>query len=390
MTFRPEWDGLEMFAARPFPAVPPFDGTRLERRVRKSPWPKLAIVLAIATLAAAHWYVPRSNKNIHNLIYHLDFLPLVSAGMLYGWRGAGVAALLAATVQGPVTWMLWRHDVVYAVDQVGETAVFSAAGLIVGAFAARERRHREKIEQTTAELERVYTELRENLDKLRKAERMAAVAQLSASLAHEIRNPLASISGAAGILKRGHGTKENVDDCLEIIDLESQRLNKLLANFLTFARPRAPRFQPTDVEAVIDSVIALAAHNPAAAGIRFEKRVEAGLPEIQCDPEQMKQVLLNLAINAMEATVKGRVTLTASARNGTATLTVVDEGAGFAPDQRDRIFDPFFTTKEHGTGLGLAIAAKIVEQHGGVLRAESAPVRGVAMVVELPVERKPA
>ena len=126
----------------------------------------------------------------------------------------------------------------YTMDQVSETLVFGVAGVIVGLFVDRERGQRTKLEHTTRELERVYTELRENLDRLRKAERMFAVGQLSASLAHEIRNPLASISGATGILKRGHGNPESISDCVEIIHKESQRLNKLLTN-LARVRPAA-------------------------------------------------------------------------------------------------------------------------------------------------------
>jgi signal transduction histidine kinase len=275
-------------------------------------------------------------------------------------------------------------------DQVGEMLVFGVAGVIVGLFVDRERGQRIKLERTKSELEQVYTELRENLDRLRKAERMFTVAQLSASLAHEIRNPLASISGAAGILKRGHGNPQNIRECVEIIDKESQRLSKLLTNFLDFARPRAPRFQRTDLGAVIDSVIALADHSPGAAAIQFKKEIQPDLPEVECDSEQLKQVLLNLVINAIQATGNGEVRLCAHARNGTATVSVQDQGHGIPADQQDQIFEPFFTTKEHGTGLGLAIAAKIVEQHGGLLKAESTPGRGLTMMLELPLERKQA
>ena len=109
-------------------------------------------------------------------------------------------------------------------------------------WQARSGRHRAELEETTRELAQVNQELRDNLERLAKAERMYAVAQLSASLAHEIRNPLASISGAAGILKRGNASTQNVQECLEVIEKESTRLNKLLANFLNFARPRAPDF----------------------------------------------------------------------------------------------------------------------------------------------------
>jgi signal transduction histidine kinase len=245
-----------------------------------------------------------------------------------------------------------------------------------------------ELEQATQELAKVNQELQQNLERLAKAERMYAVAQLSASLAHEIRNPLASISGAAGILRRGNASTANIQECFEIIEKESQRLDKLLANFLSFARPRAPRFQPTDLVALIDSTVALARHSGEAEGIEFRRTIEGVLPEIQCDSEQLKQVLFNLLINAVHATRKGRVDLRASARDGVAFITVRDEGTGIPKDQENRIFEPFFTTKSNGSGLGLAIASKIVEQHGGTLTAQNAPGKGLTMILQLPVTRE--
>lgn len=351
---------------------------------------KLIIVAGIALLAMVHWYIPAHDKQIHNLLYHLTFLPIVSAGMFFGWRNATAATALTIVMLAPQIVLLWGREPVYAADQVGETLVFGLAGIIVGQFADRERKQRVKLEQTKTELERVYMELRENLDRLKKAERMSTVAELSASLAHEIRNPLAGISGAAGILKRGHANLENTRDCVEIIDKESQRLNKLLTNFLEFARPRAPRFQRTDLVAVLDSVITLAGHSPGTNVIEIRREIDGELPELECDSEQLKQVLLNLIINGMQATGNGVVRLRASSIKGSVRIAVEDQGEGIPAAQQHRIFEPFFTTKENGTGLGLAIASKIVEQHGGVLKAESTPGKGVTMIVELPIVRKQA
>src|SRR5262249_30427367 len=153
------------------------------------------------------------------------------------------------------------------------------------------RSHSAQLERTSRELAKVYGELRENIDRLKMAERLSAVAELSASLAHEIRNPLAGISGAAGILKRGTASGRNMSECVEIIEKESHRLNKLLTGFLDFARPRPLRLQPTDLAAVFDSVVAVASHAPEAARIQFEYEVPERFPEIECDSEQLKQVL---------------------------------------------------------------------------------------------------
>ncbi|MCC6856948.1 MAG: hypothetical protein IT158_00230 [Bryobacterales bacterium] len=357
-------------------------------RLRASRWRETLLTLGILLLAAAHWLAPRAGKLYHNIIYHLDFIPIVAAGMLFGWRGGVLAGLSVAALQIPLIWMVWRNDAAYLTDQLGEMAVDGMAGVAVGLLADRSRRQRANLEATKQELEKVNTELQQNIEQLRRAERMYAVAQLSASLAHEIRNPLAGISGAAGILKRGQAGAENMRECLEIIERESQRLKKLLTSFLEFARPRVPRFQPTDLSAVIDSVIALACHSPGNAAVRFRREIEETLPEVECDSEQLKQVLLNLVINAIQAG-GGAVEMRAFARDGAAYVSVRDHGGGIPPEHQERIFEPFFTTKENGTGLGLAVASKIVEQHGGELLSENQPGRGLTMTVKLPIRRSP-
>jgi signal transduction histidine kinase len=346
------------------------------------------IGLVIVVLAALPWFVPYSEIQAHNILHHLNFLPLMVAGMLFGWNGAIIGTLFTLMVHFPHVYRNWSFAPVDTRDQIVEILIFGAAGVIAGFLSDRERRQRANVEKTKRELEHVHQELQQNIERLKKAERLYAAGQLSASLAHEIRNPLASISGAAGILKRGHASGQNVKDCLEIIEKETQRLNKLLTAFLDFARPRAPRFQATDLVSVIDSVTSLLSHSSEFETIHLRREVMSPLPEIECDPEQLKQVLLNLLINAAEASpANGTVWIFARRERDRITISVRDEGPGIAFDQRERIFDPFFTTKENGTGLGLAIASMIVEQHGGLLDVEQNTSEGMTFRLELPARR---
>ena len=203
---------------------------------------------------------------------------------------------------------------------------------------------------------------------MKKAERLSAAGRLAASLAHEIRNPLASISGAAGILQRGTAPAEFLDDSLEIIQKESQRLNTLLTGFLNFARPRSLRLQPTDLDDLLASVLSLAAHAAQARRIHFQYDHSAAGLEIACDPEQLKQVLLNLIINAIDASPEdSMIELTTEKGTESVSIYVTDRGSGISDEAADHIFDPFFTTKPTGTGLGLAISSMIIGQHGGSL-----------------------
>src|ERR1700735_3730896 len=203
----------------------------------------LLIVILVVALAVFNWMAPAHHVILHNVLHHLNILPFMLAGMFFGWRGALKTILLLATLlQGPSIYRHWFQEPLDAQDQVVEISTFGLAAVIAGLLADRERTQRKRVEATKVELEHVHTELQQNIDHLKKTERLTAAGQLSASLAHENRNPLASISGAAGILARGQVSGEGRAECLEILTKESQRLNKLLTNFLDFARPRLPRF----------------------------------------------------------------------------------------------------------------------------------------------------
>lgn len=347
----------------------------------------LGVGAAIASLAALHWAVPNSYLYVHSFLQHLNFLPIVLAGLLFGWQGAVLSTVAALGMQGPHIWLSWGPFSFYATDVLLELPVFGLAGVITGHLAERERRQKTNLERTKRELEQVYHELQQNFERLKRAERLYAAGQLSAGMAHEIRNPLASITGAVGILKRGHGSIENCRECLDIIEKETQRLNRLLTSFLDFARPRAPKFQLVRLEDVFESVISLAHHAAGATTVELRKAIDQPLPEVRCDAEQIKQVLLNLIINSIQAAGgPGVVELRARQVDEYIRISVHDEGCGIPQQELDRMFDPFFTTKENGTGLGLAVAAKIIEQHGGTLAGANNPDRGMTFTVDLPLK----
>jgi two-component system sensor histidine kinase PilS (NtrC family) len=232
------------------------------------------------------------------------------------------------------------------------------------------------------------TEVREMEERMRKADRLAAIGELSAGIAHEIRNPLASISGSIEILYNELELSGDDKHLMELIMKESDRLNKIINDFLEFARLRRPKRRPVAIARCLDEVAALLANNPAArAGI--EIRVVHGDDElvVETDEEQMKQVMVNLAINACEAmSGGGRLVIeTRRTSDGQARITVRDEGPGIGGEARERLFEPFFTTKEGGTGLGLAIANKIVESHGGRIEARNREEGGAEFSVVIPL-----
>lgn len=340
----------------------------------------------ILLISSLHLAIPLSDLHWHNLFQHLYYLPIVVTALSFGWRGGLAAALLAGLSNLPHNVLSLKVLPNYAIDQLLDIPIFCAAGVLTGVLAERGRKHRADLERTTERLTEVYQELQNNFEQMKRSERLFALGQLSAGLAHEIRNPLASIAGAAGILQRNSNLEPKNMECLEIISKECQRLNRLVSNFLEFARPRVPHYQKIDIVPVLESVLELARHAPGNQPIELRKNVQPQLPAVESDPELLKQVLLNLVMNAIQAMpAGGEVVMSAAQHHERILIQVKDAGSGIKSENLDRIFDPFFTTKDDGSGLGLSVAHQIVEQHGGMLTAAANPDRGMTFTVSLPL-----
>jgi two-component system sensor histidine kinase PilS (NtrC family) len=231
------------------------------------------------------------------------------------------------------------------------------------------------------------TEVHEMRERVRKADRLAAVGELSAGIAHELRNPLASISGSIEMLYHELALDGENKRLMELIMRESDRLDRIISDFLEFARLRTPRRIPSKLGRCIDDVVTLVKQNAEKSeGITIRTVFDPVLPDVWMDDEQMRQVFMNLAVNACEAMEnKGTLEIDA-ARAGEQKVRIAfkDSGPGIEPDGLERMFEPFFTTKDGGTGLGLAMANKIVTAHGGSIEFRNAE-RGAEFTIVLPV-----
>jgi signal transduction histidine kinase len=220
---------------------------------------------------------------------------------------------------------------------------------------------------------------------VRRSDRLAALGQLSAGLAHELRNPLGSIKGSADLLARSASRNDATlaKELAEIISAEVDRTNSLVTRFLDFARPLEPKREMTDVTQVIDRAV-------KRAHTEVIRDYSESLPPIPIDPELMEQVFLNLITNAAEASAPGApIIVRTNESGGQAEVAVVDRGCGIPPDRIDTIFNPFVTTKQTGVGLGLAIVSKIVDGHGGKMSVESKPGDGSTFRIRLPLTASP-
>lgn len=349
------------------------------------------IVAAGVSIAVLHHITPHSSLLWHNVFQWLYYLPVVYAATSFGlWGGVGAAAL-GALGYIPHCLEAAEHNPDFVPVQFAEIAVLFLVSAVTGMLADREHEQRDELQKATDELQRLNRELQTSFEHLKRADRMAAIGQLSASLAHEIRNPLASIRGALEVLDQPQTSEDLRREFRGIIQKECSRLEQLLANLLDFARLRPPEYRDMDVSQQLDSIIALLTHAATKSRVRLRKDVPPGLPSVECDPEQIRQVIVNLTLNAIQAMPEGGDVVLSARPEGTHVLIQVrDQGHGVAAEHLDKIFDPFFTTKEGGTGLGLAVAHKIVMQHEGTLSPLRNEDRGMTFSLLLPYERKRA
>lgn len=225
---------------------------------------------------------------------------------------------------------------------------------------------------------------------VQRTERLAAVGEMAAGLAHEVRNPLMSIRGFAQLLQE-ENTNCKQQDYLDIIVRETERMNHLIEQLLYYARPVVNRIEPVQINAIVENVMKLMESQLRPKNIRAVFALDPMLPLVRCDAEQLKQVLLNLLINAIQAIDElGTIKISSlyHANNEYVELLIEDSGRGISPEFLERIFDPFFTTKEQGTGLGLSVAFRLMEAWGGSIRVTSAVGAGSVFVLKFPVNPK--
>jgi signal transduction histidine kinase len=281
-----------------------------------------------------------------------------------------------------------------------EIPIFLAVGGLTGLIVDRQAQYRRGLERQAETLERSHRELKEQtrllLEKevqLRRADRLSALGQLSAGLAHEIRNPLGSIKGAVEILADDYPAGHSKAEFYAILVKEVERLNEVLTNFLNFARPVTPRLAPLDIPTVLAQLEGLVSGQARGHRVQIFTSYHAGPSRVMADETLVKQAFLNIMLNAIEAMPEGGdLTISTRLSGGRTTerpdwVEVVfdDTGPGIAEGDLGRIFDPFFTTKKDGTGLGLAITHRIIENHHGTIRVMSQRGKGTTFVVSLPL-----
>jgi two-component system sensor histidine kinase HydH len=252
-------------------------------------------------------------------------------------------------------------------------AMFVGAGAVAwGLWAAVRRRDRE--------VARLRREVGEH-------QHLAAVGRLAGSVAHEVRNPLSAVRGLVQYLAKGEEPGSRRAEYAAAAVSEVDRLERVVSGLLEYTRPREPRRIGLDLGESLASVAGLMSDDPRAQGVEIALEVPEGLPAVSADPDQVRQVLVNLLVNALEALDgRGRVEVAAGSAGGRVEVTVDDDGPGLPEGDPEQLFDPFYSTRERGTGLGLALARRIARAHGGELSAGPSPAGGARFTLVLPTE----
>jgi len=332
---------------------------------------------------------------LHSLLGHLYIAPIIIAAYWYGIAGAVLVSVVSSVLFSRHLFIHWHMDEPFVdIYNYVEIFLFLLIGGTTGILSQMERNQRERYEQALVRLDDSHRKLKEQTEvlfqteeQLRRADRLSALGELSAGMAHEIRNPLGSIRGAAEILQDDYGPDTPKHEFIQILLKETDRLNKIVQEFLSFARPKPPELKQEDVNEVIESVLTLTAQPVRAARVVVEKRLDRSIGKRDLDAGLLKQAFLNLILNAVQAMPEGGTMTVTSARHDRGIeVNISDTGTGISAENRKRLFSPFFTTKQDGTGLGLAITFRIIQNHRGTIDVDSIPGKGTTFTVRIPAD----
>ncbi len=311
---------------------------------------------------------------------------IVSTAIIIALLASAIYVVLLRLVKRPIQEMAAKMAQVEAGDLSVrlEPLDESEMGSLVVSFNSMV----DTLDRTKKELEILH------LRQMERADRLASVGEMSTGLAHEIKNPLAGISGAISVLADDFPQEDPRREIVREVLEQITRLDKTATDLLHFGRPGTPEFTYVDINTLVNKTLFFIDQHPEARKVTRVKDLSREIPLVWVDEKQIQQVLFNLIVNAVQA-MKGQGTLTIRTAicekesRRFLEIQVRDTGPGIAPGEIERIFVPFHTTKTQGTGLGLPISRQLLEQHGGTIRVESRFGEGAAFIVELPADRRP-
>ncbi len=358
----------------------------------------ILLALFIIAITLLHYLTPLHLHYLHDIFQRLYYLPIILAAIWFGLIGGLACSLIVSIVYAPHILFQWGGHLTVELEKYLEIVLYNVVGGVTGLLVQRERERSFELQKTADGLELSFKKLQAQSEQiiaieanLRRAEKLSTLGEMAAVLAHEIRNPLGSIRGTAEILKDDYNPGDPKYEFIEIQIKETERLNRVVEDFLRMARPLPPEMARCRVQEELETVIMLVADDAGKRQVSLRLESVASDLIVKADGEKLRQAFLNIAINALQATTNGGsltiLTSVCGLEEGSRVCEIhfCDSGCGINIASQAKIFEPFYTTKPDGTGLGLAISRKIVEGHGGTLEIESTVGVGTTVIIRLPM-----
>jgi signal transduction histidine kinase len=359
------------------------------RRMLLSAW------LPCLVITALHYRTGAQHPEVHDVLRRLYYLPILFAAFAGGARGGVAVSVFASLVYLPHAFTrLLVQDPGDALEKGLEIVLYNIVAVVAGLLVDRERRERIEQQRLARRLGEALAEQQRTEAQLIRAGRLGALGELTAGIAHEIKNPLHGLKGTAEILRDVVPEAVPERRMLELHISEIDRLGRTADRFLSFAKPLSADRKPLDPRELVDRVAMLVSPQARKEGV--EVRVEPWEGEkmvpVSGDPEMLAQLLLNIALNGVQAMSTGvggilafRLGVVGVGRKKHVLFRIANTGPPIPADRLEKIFDPFFTTRDEGTGLGLSICSRIADQHEGVLEVKNLPEgEGVEFTLNLP------
>lgn len=326
---------------------------------------KIAIIVAVAGGILCLHYISEPQLHYQHAVYRMLFyIPLVLASFWFGFRGALSAAGLVSLFYLPFLIHYWNRFSFQDFSRLLEGILFVSIAFLLGYLVEKDRKRQQALLRTKS---------------------LAAVGKAVSEIAHDMKTPLVAIGGFARNLAKKHEKGQANRKKLDIMIRETTRLEAMVREMLDFGKELEIHSAPTSLNAIVEEAVEVAKPMALESGVELCVEPNGNVVELPLDTSRIKQVLLNLIANSVQACTHGnKVTVKTECSGGYVLLKVSDQGCGISPEDRDKIFDPFFSKKKDGTGLGLAIVKKIVEAHGATISVHSNNPRGTTITIAFP------
>jgi signal transduction histidine kinase len=357
---------------------------------RLSSYSQKALLVFITLKFAVCYAIIYWTLGIQSSYYWILLFPVLSSAITLNIAWTGIISVVASGIYLSFLPLVEESQYIPREEYpelIMRALLLPVVGYLTQELAEANREAARRAEAAAEQLAEANRNLREAEATVRRTERLAALGQLSAGLAHELRNPLGTMKASAEMLaKQVEPANEVAREMAGFISSEVDRTNQLVTRFLDFARPMSVRLEKTDLAQLIDQAVNEIGKHVPPLNIAIYKNYSPDIPPFLLDAQLMERVIYNLLLNAAQASPPGgSITVKTRESEGTVEIAVIDRGSGIEPKHLESIFNPFFTTKSTGVGLGLAIVSKIIDEHEGKIAVESEPGSGTVFRIYLPL-----